>query len=77
MSGSEEQIVETTGTLDEPYVVSDERLAEIRAMLVGDGSEWPLVRSGVSREMLAGAIFDFLAERDDAASVPSPPEPAS
>lgn len=63
-----------SNTMDgaERYYISDERLAEIRGMLLGDGISWPRVAPGVSREMLAGAIWDFLAERDDDPASPSP-----
>lgn len=44
----------------EPYIVSDERLAEIRAML--DGHE-PARNAG--RFTLAAAVYDLLAERDE------------
>jgi hypothetical protein len=44
---------------EEPYVVSDDRLVEIRMMLDEDHP-----RRGVDTYHLAGAVYDLLAERD-------------
>ena len=51
--------------LDEPYEVSDERLAEICAMFTVEPFADLRVTPGVSREMLAWALDDLLAERDE------------
>ena len=48
-----------------PYVVSDERLAEIREMFTLEGETDLRVTPGVSREWLAWALHDLLAERDE------------
>lgn len=50
---------------NEPYVVSDERLAEIRATIDG----WQPARD-VSASDLAAAVYDLLAERDESAANP-------
>lgn len=52
------------GLNDDRYVVSDERLAEIRALLEPDGY-YVLAKSDASRQALASAVYDLLAERDD------------
>lgn len=49
------------------YVVSPERLSEIRALLKGpaDESAWDILPTeGVTPGALASAVFDLLAERD-------------
>jgi SAM-dependent methyltransferase len=56
------------GASYEPYVVSDERLAEIRAMFTerDEFDSWDLQPvPGVSTRDLVGAIYDLLGERDD------------
>jgi hypothetical protein len=47
---------------DPPYIVSDERLMEIRQLLVHDEAT-PVAHA--TRDALAAAVFDLLAERDD------------
>ncbi len=56
---------------DEPYVISDERLAEIRSYLAETQAGWQIHPAhGVTGYMLAGAVFDLLAERDENAESP-------
>lgn len=43
------------------YIVSDERLREIRSMVRDDATPMPWARN----DQLAAAIFDLLAERDE------------
>lgn len=52
---------------DEPYVISDERLAEIRGLIDWNHSGWQTIPSKpeITRYDLAAAIEDLLAERDD------------
>lgn len=52
------------GAEDDPYVISDERLAEIRALLI-PGRDCFAPRARASSRELAAAIYDLLAERDD------------
>lgn len=59
---------EILGAEDERYVVSDERLAEIRAMLDDDHPG-----RGVDTFRLAGAVYDLLAERDGPCDTVPPP----
>jgi hypothetical protein len=49
---------------DDRYVVSDERLAEIRSMFKVDDFSLT-VRGNVTLEDLAWALDDLLVERDD------------
>lgn len=46
--------------MTEPYVISDERLAEIRALIDEDHPA-----QGADEYKLAGAVYDLLSERDD------------
>jgi len=50
---------------EEWYVVSDERLGEIRAMITTDSLHGVWLAEGVTNADCAGAICDLLSERDD------------
>lgn len=50
----------------EPYVVSEERLDEIRALIVDSDYSGLHAAPGASSDSLAAAICDLLAERDEA-----------
>lgn len=54
-------------TKDEKYVVSDERLAEIRGLINWNHSGWQTLPSGphVTKYDLAAAVEDLLTERDE------------
>lgn len=52
-------VYEKTLPKSEPYIISDERLVEIRAMVNAD---YPA--RGVDTYHLAGAVYDLLSERD-------------
>lgn len=50
---------------DEPYVISDERLEEIRSLIDWNHPGWQTIPfAGVTVFQLAGAIEDLLTERD-------------
>jgi hypothetical protein len=57
---------------DEPYVISDERLAEIRALFTEETAPWDsrpaTLAPGVTLHALASAVEDLLAERDERTS---------
>lgn len=55
----------STQQFEEPYVVSDERLAEIRSMFTVDGDFTIRIRGNVTLDDLAWALDDLLAERDE------------